>query len=359
MSLKKMFAVVLVAVFGFGHAFEKASMNYRLQFPRDHGAHPEYKTEWWYFTGNVKDSTGRSFGYQLTFFRNSLEPASKRKKRSSAWASSDFYMAHAAVSDVGAKKHSSQEKIVRGAKGLAGAETEPSRVYLENWKMEGDLDGQSRLTAATPSFELRLNLRNRKPLVMHGKNGFSQKGFSEGNASMYYSYTRLQTDGEIVIEGKKYFVSGWSWMDHEFSTSVLEKDQVGWDWFSIQMQDHTELMLFRLRNQDKKEGYGNATFVGADGKSVSLSGKEFSIQESGAWTSGRTKATYPSRWMIEIPKLGLKLEVAPKFADQEMKTSVAYWEGAVDVSAVKQGQNIKGEGYVELTGYAGSMQGVL
>lgn len=348
----RLFLLAICCIVTHVGSFEKASPRYQLSFPRDHGPHPSFKTEWWYFTGNVKDAVGREFGYQLTFFRNSVRPLSQVKKRTSAWATSEFIMAHAAISDVKNKTHVSEEKISRAIPGLAHAQAFPMKIFLENWSMEGDLDKKTQLKASSPAFVLDLDLENEKPKVLHGKNGFSQKGRSEENASMYYSYTKLRTKGTLTLNGQVHAVEGYSWMDHEFSTSILEKEQVGWDWFSIQMEDGTELMLFKLRNQAKETNYGNGTFVKSDGRTVSLEKDDFVVEEKSTWTSNRTKGVYPVAWNIKVPKLKLDMDVSAKFLDQEMKTSVSYWEGSVRVSAKRDQRQVQGEGYVEMTGYA-------
>lgn len=339
-----------------GRAFDFASKDYTLSFPRDHGAHPTFKTEWWYFTGNLKTKTGRHFGYQLTFFRNALSDQSVTTKKS--WRTNQIYLAHFAVSDVLKSKHISSEKNSRGVAGLAEARYNPMKVYIDDWSFSGDPATGCHLKARAEGYEIDLNLRSVKPIVQHGIGGYSQKGRDPKNASMYYSFTRLATAGNIRIAAQIFEVNGLSWMDHEFSTSVLEKGQTGWDWFSLQMEDDTELMFFKLRGTSLANTKLSGTYVSSKGVSTILDEKDFTIEETSTWQSPRTKARYPSKWAINLPKYNLSLNITPLLSDQEMKTSVSYFEGAVEVQGQRGKKNIHGYGYVEMTGYVHSMENV-
>ena len=337
--------------------FQKATHAVAFKFPRDHGAHPRFKNEWWYITGNLRDADRRHFGFQFTLFRNALsaEPVSSNSR----WATRQVYLAHLALTDVQQEQHYSDERFSRGAVDLAGVKHAPFHAWLEDWQLRSGPAEKNctscirlRLTAATEQFGFDLTLRNSKPVVLHGEAGLSQKSETPGNASYYYSYTRLQTDGRVRVNGVEYDVVGQSWLDHEWSTSSLEKDQVGWDWFSIQLSDQTELMLFQLRHQqDPEQNYLYGTYIGADGQTAQLDRSQFTIVDTASWTSPVTGAVYPSGWAISINAYGLKLKLTPLLAAQELSSSFTYWEGAVHVAGTKHEQRIQGQGYVELTGY--------
>jgi predicted secreted hydrolase len=332
-------------------------------FPKDHGSHPGYRTEWWYYTGNVSDAHGRDFGYQLTFFRSQIRPPGRESdwpQPPSAWRTDQIYMGHAAVSDLQGKNHLQSERMARGALGLAGVEQHGAQttIFLLNWRTEihGDIH---QLEADTGDFQLDLHLIAAKEPVLHGDAGYSRKGEAADRASCYYSLTRLRTNGLIRIKKEEFQVSGESWMDHEFSTAPLEPEISGWDWFSLQLSDRSEIMIYLLR---RKEGglnpVSSGTLIDASGRSRHLAVDEFSVAVVDTWHSRRSRAEYPSRWRLKIPRLELNVEITPRLADQEMQdpsgTGVTYWEGSVAVKGRKGGQSITGLGYVELTGYAGS-----
>lgn len=338
-----------------------------LQFPKDHGPHDDYQTEWWYYTGNLQGENGEHFGYQLTFFRRALTPPSQRADRTSDWATDQVYMAHFALTDVTGGKHSAFEKLARGAGGVAGAEAEPFRVWLEDWSVAGAGPANrgtsyrktpERLLASAGDIRLDLELTDTKGPVLQGDKGYSRKGEEKSSASIYYSITRLATTGTVAVRGQTFFVSGLSWMDHEYSTSALGRDQVGWDWFSIQLDNDTELMVFQLRRSDGSvDAFSSGTLVAADGSTRRLGADDFSIRPTGQWRSPRTGAAYPSGWQLEAPSAELSLTITPHLEDQEMNVSYAYWEGAVRVTGAEGARAVSGDGYAELTGYAKSMQG--
>jgi predicted secreted hydrolase len=328
-----------------------------LDFPTAQGPHPDYQTEWWYYTGNLSTEGGQRFGYQLTFFRRALVPPALRTGRESAWAADQVYMAHFALTDVAGKRYQALERFARGAAGLAGASSSPYRVWLEDWVVEEVGSGSVRMRAAAENLALDLLLIDRKGPILHGDRGYSPKGPSPGNASYYYSLTRLETSGTVEVAETAYTVSGLSWMDHEWSTSGLAPDQVGWDWFSIQLNDETELMVFQLRKEDGSiDPFSSGTLVAADGSTRYLDREEFEVRVDDTWRSPHTGATYPARWAISVPAVELRLEIEPYLADQELTLSYAYWEGAVRVEGQRAGEAVRGNGYVEMTGYAGSMQ---
>ena len=343
--------------------FARADGPRSLALPADHGPHDDFQTEWWYYTGNLTAKTGEHFGYQLTFFRRALAPPDQRTSRDSAWAADQVYMAHLALTDVSSGKHYAFEKLARGAAGLAGAQAEPFRVWLEDWSVVGPSAGQARLRASVKdvasnlNLSLDLNLADLKGPILQGDQGYSRKGPEPGNASYYVSLPRMATTGTVTIGGNAFTVNGLSWMDHEWSTSALGAGQAGWDWFSIQLDDNTELMLFQLRRADgSADGFSSGTLIAADGSTRSLGPGDFSIEVTDHWRSPRTGAAYPAGWTLSVPSADLRLTLTPWLADQEMAVSYTYWEGAAKVEGTRARKPIAGNGYVELTGYARSMQ---
>jgi predicted secreted hydrolase len=329
-----------------------------LEFPADHGPHLDYQTEWWYYTGNLVTGNGQHFGYQLTFFRRALAPPAQRSERESAWAADQVYMAHFALTDVAGKSHRAFERFARGAAGLAGAQAAPYQVWLEDWQVEEVEPGVTRLRAAQEGLALDLVLVDRRGPIPHGQRGYSPKGSQPGNASYYYSLPRLQTSGTVQVADRVYTVSGLSWLDHEWSTGALVAGQVGWDWFSAQLDDGSEVMVFQLRREDGSiDPFSSGTYIAADGSTRHLGGDGFEIRVEDTWRSPHTRAIYPARWTVAVPAVDLTLQIEPRLADQELAISYAYWEGAVQVEGQRAGQAVRGHGYVELTGYAGSMQG--
>lgn len=301
-----------------------------FRFPADHGPHPEFGTEWWYFTGNLQAEDGRHFGYQLTFFRKALVPGPP--DRESGWAAHTAWMAHLAITS---DQHRSWERFARGALGLAGAQAEPFRVWVEDWEVSG-----TRLRAG----ELDLELVSRRAPVLQGDRGLSQKGRQPGNASYYYSLTRLETTGRVGGVP----VKGLSWMDREWSTSALEPGQVGWDWFSLQLSDGSDLMFYRLRNDDGSASPTSAgTLVEPSGQVRRLRVGDVRLSPRGEWKG------WPVRWRLEVPSARLAVDVEPWVEDQLMEHSVRYWEGAIRARGSRDGRPLDGNGYLELTGYEG------
>jgi predicted secreted hydrolase len=338
--------------------FSRADGPAPIEFPVAHGPHPDYQTEWWYYTGNLQTADGRRFGYQLTFFRRALVPPSLRTERPSAWAADQIYMAHLALTDVAGKRHAAYERFARGAAGLAGAQAVPHRVWLEDWSVELMESGAVWLRAGQDSIALDLLLTDRKGPTLQGDGGYSPKGPDPGNASYYYSLTRLETSGSVRLGDTVYAVSGHSWMDHEWSTSALAADQVGWGWFSIQLDDGSELMVFQLRKADGSiDPFSSGTFIDSEGSATALKRDQFEIRVDGTWRSSRSGATYPARWTVSVPSEGLTLSIEPYLDAQELILSFTYWEGAVRVVGRRGELGVSGSGYVEMTGYAESMQG--
>jgi predicted secreted hydrolase len=337
-------------------SFARAGPGGEIRFPADHGPHPDFQTEWWYYTGNLQTGQGRRFGYQLTFFRRAVVPPGERQERASSWAADQAYMAHFAVSDIDGQGHQAWERLTRGAVGLAGAQASPASVWLEDWSVEEIRPGLYHLQAAQDVYALDLELAEAKAPVLQGLEGYSQKGPEPGNASYYYSLTRLETAGTVQAGGASYPVTGLSWMDHEYSTSALSKEQVGWDWFSLQLSDGSEVMVFQIRRKDGTvDPFSSGVWVAPDGTTRQLEREDFEIQVMDTWRSPESGANYPAGWIVRAPELDLTLEIEPLLADQELNVSYNYWEGAVSIQGQREGRAITGVGFVELTGYAPSM----
>ncbi|MDR3576235.1 MAG: lipocalin-like domain-containing protein [Anaerolineaceae bacterium] len=339
--------------------FEKAIGPRDFVFPLDHGAHPNFQTEWWYYTGNLEGPKGQHFGYELTFFRRALQPPSDRLARSSDWATQQVYMAHFTLTDVSNGSFRYFEQLSRGAAGLAGALGQPEfSVWLNNWSVQQISSDEYHLQSAQQDIRLDLMLKDLKGPILEGNHGYSQKGAEPGNASYYYSETRLQTQGTLAVGGQNYLVNGFSWMDHEFSTSALPAYEVGWDWYALQLSDGSEVMMYALRHSNgSQDPFSSGIIIHPDGTTQLLKPSDFMITHAGTWRSPHSGAVYPSDWTIKIPSEQLTLQVQPYLADQELNVTFIYWEGAVKVSGIKAATAVSGSGYVELTGYAASMQG--
>jgi predicted secreted hydrolase len=344
------------------HKWRQAAGPWKWVFPRDHGAHPEFRTEWWYFTGNLRDSSQRRFGYQLTFFRQGV--VFEAKEPSSPWAIRDVYLAHFTLTDVTAGRFQYAERVSRKGPGLAGADEKGMHVWLLNWmaKTEGK---KISLEARQQGMELSLDLVPQKPLVFHGKNGLSQKGPATGQASYYYSYTDLETHGLIKTGQSQtpFRVNGVSWLDHEFGSNQLTPEQVGWDWFSLHLSDGQDLMIYFLRRKDGTvEPSSSGTLVTRSGASTHLRLSEIKVEILDTWKSPKSGGTYPGRWKVKIPTAKIEMEINPLVPSQELltegSTGVTYWEGAVAGKGTSAGKPVTCEGYVELTGYAGSLGGL-
>ncbi len=335
--------------------FSKAVEKRKFIFPDDHGPHPDFRTEWWYFTGNLISVDGRDFGYQFTIFRTALTKS--KPKRSSEWSTNQIYMAHFAVTDIDGNKFYFDEKFSREGNNLAGAQINPFKVWLEDWQIIQAEDRRKfdlpviGIKAKTDKAEIDFILESVKPFVLQGDEGLSQKGNHPGNASYYYSYTRLKTEGKIILAGKEFSVSGFSWMDREWSTSALSEDQKGWDWFALQLDDNTEIMYYQMRKKDgTADVFSKGVFVDEKGVSQLIKNNNIVLGTTDYWESpGGEK--YPSGWNLQIPSKEIDLKITPAVKNQLMDVAVRYWEGSVKIQGVKNGFRINGRGYVELTGY--------
>jgi predicted secreted hydrolase len=333
--------------------YRDALPGYRYLFPRDYFSHPDFQTEWWYYTGNVKSADGHRFGFELTFFREGVDRTSKNE---APWDVRDLYLAHLALSDLDGGTFLHAERMNRAGPGIAGISETDGRIRNGNWQVEWQGDDQT-LRAVDQRFAFRFSLRSTKPPVIHGENGVSQKAAGPGRASHYISLTRLNAAGEIQVAGKTFEVTGSTWMDHEFFTHQLEADQVGWDWMSIQLQDNTELMLFRIHRKDGSiDPHSAGTFIDSRGATVHLRADEFVMEPAGTpWISPSTHAAYPVLWKVSVPKLGLTFDCSTPLPSQELVSSSVfvppYWEGSVAFSGKKNRSRIAGVGYLEMTGY--------
>lgn len=334
--------------------FKQALPGYQFQFPRDFASHEDFKTEWWYYTGHLKGDNGQTYGYELTFFRTGVNET--KAGDTHPWKLDDIYFTHFAVSDLQKKKFVYFEKMNRGGIGPADASSENLAVKNENWFVE-QLGDRTILRADGGGYSIHLALDSQKPPAVHGKDGVSQKASCKGCASHYFSQTRLATSGYLYVDKKPVKVTGLSWMDHEFGSNQLTSEQVGWDWYSIQLNNNTEIMLYVMRNNTGGiDTNSSGTVIYPDGKTKHLQLADFSVKALDHWLSPKTKGNYPMGWSVEIPSLKCKLKVTPAFPEQELATTkstgVTYWEGASKVDGTINDAKIDGEAYVEMTGYS-------
>jgi predicted secreted hydrolase len=344
-----------------GSDWKQAIGPWQWTFPRDDGSHPDFRTEWWYFTGNLSDTLARRFGYQLTFFRQGV--VFEAKNPANPWSVRDLFSAHFTLTDVSGGRFAYAERLSRGGPGLAGAARNQMEVWLLNWSARMK-ENTIRIEAKDRTMELSLELTPRKPMVFHGQNGLSKKGTQEGQASYYFSYTDLATTGLIKIPTlpSPFLVKGRSWFDHEFGSNQLASNQVGWDWFSLHLSNGQDLMIYFLRRSDGSvEPTSSGTLVSSDGRTTNLKLSEMNVEVLDHWKSSKSGGEYPNRWKIEIPVVKIQLLINPLLASQELvtesSTGVVYWEGVVDGKGRSRGQEVTCEGYVEMTGYAGSLAG--
>jgi predicted secreted hydrolase len=339
---------------------------WNYEFPRDHGSHPDFKTEWWYFTGNLATKDGREFGYQLTFFRQGIQrelPADTESR----FAVRDLWFAHFAVADLSRQTYRHFHRWSRGAFSEAGARIagKPSPassrwLWIDHWTAQQTADGPWLLEAHEENIAISLELRPLKPPIFHGENGVSQKAAGPGRASHYYSFTRLATIGTIEIDGQHFPVEGLSWYDHEWATNQLTEKQEGWDWFSLQFADGTELMLFQIRQKDGgRDPFSGGTWIDAAGNSRIIRDEDFRLIPLQHWSSPTTKGRYPISWQLEIPPLDLQLAISTPLAQQEFnQPPIYYWEGAIRANGRRGGQPLQGRGYLEMTGYGSPIVGM-
>lgn len=341
--------ITVLCTMAVAQQYVPALPGYQYQFPRDNFNHPEYGTEWWYYTGNVRATDGHRFGFELTFFRQGIS----RAAATSPWHVNDIYMAHLALSDINGKHYYMAERLNRAGPGIAGV-LAPT-VWNGNWHTEIEQHAHS-LRGLSDDFSFLLQVTPQKAPVIQGRDGISQKAAGTGHASHYISYTRMGTNGTITLHGKRYQVKGDAWMDHEFFSESMSSGEVGWDWLSMQLQDNSELMLYRLRHKDGSvDPYSSGTYIDSEGKPTYLSLGDFAMTARGTtWKSPRTAAIYPVGWSVQIPGLNLQLDITTPLDDQEFVSHFgpSYWEGAIDISGHHGEQAVRGSGYLEMTGYA-------
>lgn len=358
-SLLALIGVSSVAV---GQTWRQAKPGYRFSFPRDHFSHPDFRTEWWYFTGNLQAQNGHRFGYELTFFRqgNRVEPSAEGAP---VWKPDQIFLAHLALSDIDGQRFFHTQRLNRAGPGLAGAAQHDSRYWNGNWQVRWDAPGNNnemQLQAVAGDLRLSLRLAPQKLVAIQGQNGISRKGPAQGEASHYLSFTHIASNGTLQWQNQTYRVSGLSWMDHEFFSEPPDSGLLGWDWFSIQLENNTELMLYRLRRNDGSQDFSSGTFIDGKGQVRFLDASAFRLTPGETWRSKETNSSYPIAWHISVPLLLIELEATTRLPSQELVSknavSPTYWEGAVDYNGTSQGKPIKGRGYLEMTGYGSRMK---
>ena len=333
-------------------------------FPSDHLPHSSFKTEWWYFTGNLNDVAGRRFGYQLTFFRQGVRQPGERAAGESRFIVDDLKFAHFAVTDVAAKQFHFQQRLSRGAFGEAGfasvAAISPRLAWIDDWQLSRPAANVFQLTASDAKMSVRLDAVDGKPWTIHGVRGISQKADGPGHASHYYSGTRLATRGELTLDGRTFAVAGDTWFDHEWATNQLTPEQVGWNWFSLQFDDGTEIMLYAMRTRSGGlDPNSSGTFIASEGATRHLTREEFTLRPLASWKSKATGGQYPIAWELSIPSIELTARITTPVENQELVLlPIAYWEGVIDLRGTRAGREVKGHGYMELTGYAGALVGL-
>jgi predicted secreted hydrolase len=353
---------------GYARALEPRA----FEFPRDHGPHPAFRTEWWYLTGNLEDAGGRPFGFHFTLFRSALRPPGDEEDPTlprSGWSTDQVYMGHLAITNGAGRRFHAFERFSRGALDLAGATWDPFRVWLEDWELGGPQEGAVnlpeslrgapglevfplRLRALEGGVGLELSFLPVKPMVLQGEEGLSQKGPEPGNASFYYAFTRLTASGIMVFGPDTIPVRGSAWMDREWSTSALSSGQVGWDWFALQLEDGYDLMYYQLRREDgSADPLSKGSLVDREGVKGLLSQGDVILEVLDLWRSPVDGAAYPARWRLSVPHRDMTLEITPLMPNQELNLTFRYWEGAVRVAGTREGRPVAGRGYVELTGY--------
>lgn len=356
--------VMTSAILG-AQQWQVAKPGYQYEFPRDHFSHPEFQTEWWYYTGNLRAADGHRFGFELTFFRQAQRLTPQQIAASNpVWRPDEIYLAHLALSDIDGQRFFHTERLNRAGPGLAGAALTDEKYWNGNWRSKwiSLTTGEQELQAVCDKLSLNVRLTPEKPFVIHGADGVSRKGPRPDEASHYISYTRLATTGKLQWQGREFVVTGLAWMDHEFFSESADTDLAGWDWFAIQLDDRQELMLYRLRSKSGTARFSSGTFVDANGKPQFLNASDFSVQPLETWHSSASAATYPISWNIEVPSLGLKLTERAALSNQELfdanGVTPTYWEGAVTYEGTLRSATLHGVGYLEMTGYAGSLRGL-
>jgi Predicted secreted hydrolase len=337
--------------------FTGAQKPWRITFPNDHGVHPDTQMESWYFTGNVATKQGRWFGFQLTFFRFALEPPHDGPARASAWAAREVYRGHFALTDVAYERFHAYERFSRAALDLSGANTSPVRIWLEDWSVEvaqhDEEDPIFRLRAAADDVHIVLNLRSEKAVILPGDGEASRNSTSAAGSFHSYMLTRMRAQGSVRVKGRTFDVQGLAWLDRAWGQVPLPEGQVVWDRFLLQLDDGREIVGLRLRRRDGSGALiDTGVLVERNGVVHRLGRGELAIEVLDDWESPKDATRYPARWRFRIPSQALELDITPHVADQEMDFSLRYWGGTVRITGRADGGAVRGNGYVELTGYA-------
>ena len=360
MKSKWMASIAIVALSAHAQQWRIASADYKYEFPRDHFNHDDFRTEWWYYTGNLRAGDGHRFGFELTFFREAVHlPGKESAVSNETWRPDQIYLAHLALTDIDRGEFYHTQRVNRAGPGLAGASLEQRRYWNGNWQVRWNSlnRNEQQLEAVCDRFTLTLRLQPEKPFVINGRNGVSQKGPLPGEASHYISFTRLRASGKLQRDDKTFSLGGLAWMDHEFFTEPEDNTLAGWDWFAIQLENNEELMLYRIRTKSGMDSpYSSGTYVDSQGIGHFLAASEFLLSPEDTWQSRCSGARYPIAWKISIPSLGLELLERTAVRNQELfsadRVSPSYWEGAVTYQGRTHSQSVKGVGYLEMTGYA-------
>ncbi len=324
-----------------------------FRFPEDHGPHPDYRTEWWYLVAHVEDERGRPFGIQFTLFRQALAPpGADADEGASRWRTRQVWMAHVALSGPDGE-HQASERFARGELGLAGVTAAPFAAWLEDWRLAASeeeemfpLELEARVEDVARPYRVELSFDQPRGPILQGDRGFSRKSESEGNASYYYSFTRMQAHGHILLDGERYQVTGLGWLDREWSTSVLDAGQTGWDWFALHLDDGRDLKVFQIRRDDGSIDAASAgMLVATDGSTTPLARGDFELQPLRSWEDG-DGGSWPVAWRLRIPKAGIDGRVVARHDDQLNRLAVRYWEGQVCLDGP-----VPGCGFLEMTGY--------
>lgn len=352
-----------------GEGFRQVTGPCQLRFPRDHGAHGDYRSEWWYYTGNVGTPAGRPFGFQMTIFHSRIAPAKARKNWPhpvSHWRTDQVYLGHAALSDITGGRHPHAHVMARGVLQLADVTQDDqgtTGIRIGGWEIRMGPD-HHHIAMQRPEFAFQMTLKPEKPLIRQGEDGYSLKGSTPERASCYYSFSRLAARGRINLGKESWPVAGLAWMDHEFSSAPLEPGITGWDWFSLQLSDQSEIMLYLMRRSDgSRHPASSGVWIAPDGATQRLALKDLQMEVLKHWKSPSSGADYPAQWKLRVLPLDLELMVSPRLEDQEMRPDdglgVVYWEGSVAITGRRGGTALRGNGYVELTGYAKPFDGPL
>jgi predicted secreted hydrolase len=332
------------AVMGRAHALPPA----RLEFPRDHGAHPPLRTEWWYVTGRLL-AGAREFGFQVTFFRSRVDVTQQMQSR---FAARQLVFAHAAVTDVDGKRLWHDQRIAREGFGVADAATERMHLKLRDWSLARDDAGAMQAIVVANGFELRLSLAPTQPLLLQGASGLSRKGPEESQASYYYSEPQLAAQGVLAVQGRRFETQGRAWLDHEWSEALLDPAAVGWDWIGMNLEDGSALTAFRLRRPDGSTLWDGGSFRPRGGAPYIFSRGEAVFSPQRRWTSPRSQASYPVEWIVRTPAdfYTVNAVLDDQELDSRASTGAIYWEGLARLRD-SNGRAV-GHGYLEMTGYA-------